>query len=154
MSVFSESRGTNQAPSRCGYHWGVARNMELEQAVDEEPSVTILVVEDEPLLRMAVAESLRECPSVVVVEARTADEAWQYLENYGPVDAVFTDHRMPGEMTGSQLAARVRKQYPSTGILVTSAYYDGTEWTEPVLPKPYDFESTLSRIVRLAREKG
>ena len=59
----------------------------------------ILVVEDEPLIRFVIAEALREL-GVSVVEAASADEAWQYLTAVGSADLVFTDHRMPGSMTG------------------------------------------------------
>ena len=53
----------------------------------------ILLVEDEPLIRFAMAEALREL-GVSVVEAASADEAWQYL-TAGAADLVFTDHQMP-----------------------------------------------------------
>jgi CheY-like chemotaxis protein len=62
----------------------------------------ILVVEDEALIRFDMAEALRGL-GVSVVEAASADEAWQYLTDGGSVDLVFTDHRMPGSMTGGQL---------------------------------------------------
>jgi CheY-like chemotaxis protein len=55
----------------------------------------ILVVEDEPFVRFAMADALREL-GVCVVEASSADEAWHYLTAGGSVDLVFTDHRMPG----------------------------------------------------------
>jgi CheY-like chemotaxis protein len=59
----------------------------------------ILVVEDEALIRFVIADALREL-GASVVEAASADEAWQYLTAGGSVDLVFTDHRMPGSMTG------------------------------------------------------
>jgi CheY-like chemotaxis protein len=77
----------------------------------------ILVVEDEALIRFAIAEALREL-GVSVVEAASADEAWQSLTAGGSVDLVFTDHRMPGCLTGGQLATRIRLQYPSVVVIV------------------------------------
>src|SRR5580692_10518860 len=82
----------------------------------------ILVVEDEALIRFAIAEALREL-GVSVVEAASADEAWQYLTAGGSVDLVFTDHRMPGSMSGARLAARIRTQY-RIAVVVTSAFFD------------------------------
>jgi CheY-like chemotaxis protein len=67
---------------------------EIESASQSE-RVRILVVEDEALIRFAIAEALREL-GVSVVEAASADEAWQYLTAGGSVDLVFTDHRMRG----------------------------------------------------------
>jgi two-component system, response regulator PdtaR len=119
-------------------------------------SARILVVEDEPLIRFAMAEALREL-GVSVVEAASADEAWQYLTAGGSVDLVFTDHRMPGSMTGGQLATRIRRQYPSLVVIVTSAYFDDRGWSEPVVPKPYNPFETATALAERAlnrRQKG
>lgn len=116
--------------------------------------MTILVVEDEFFIRMDIADTLREKPGVIVIEARTADDGWEYIATNGPVDVLFTDHRLPGFMTGSQLAARVSQEYPMTKVVVTSAHFDGTEWTGPVLDKPYDSNKIAANLVELARKKG
>ncbi len=68
----------------------------------------ILVVEDEPIIRLYIAEALREM-GAVVIEAGTADEAWAFLTTGADVDLVFTDHRMPGAMSGAELATRSLK---------------------------------------------
>ena len=65
--------------------------MELEEPNTGESAMIVLVVEDEALIRVVVSDLLRETPGVTVVEAATADEAWHYLQNHGPVDVVFTD---------------------------------------------------------------
>ena len=119
--------------------------------IDGRP-VVIMVVEDEALIRFDVAELLREQSGVTVIEAATADEAWAYLRSHGGIDLVFTDHRMPGEMTGGQLAAKITEGYPSTTVVVTSAHFDGPEWKGPVLPKPYDNERVAMQLVRIARQ--
>ena len=113
----------------------------------------ILVVEDEALIRFAIAEALREL-GVSVVEAASADEAWQYLTAGGSVDLVFTDHRMPGSMTGGQLATRVRLQYPSLVVIVTSGYFDDRGWSEPIVPKPYNPFETATALAERARNRG
>jgi CheY-like chemotaxis protein len=117
----------------------------------------ILVVEDEALIRFAMCEALRDL-GVSVVEAASADEAWQYLTAGGSVDLVFTDHRMPGSMTGSQLAARIRQQYPNLIVIVTSAHFDDRGWSEPVLKKPYKLletaESLAERALRSRKNEG
>jgi CheY-like chemotaxis protein len=116
-------------------------------------SPRILLVEDEPLIRFALAEALREL-GVSVVEVASADEAWHYLTGGGAADLVFTDHRMPGSMTGSQLAAWIRRRYPLLGVIVTSGYFNDREWQEPILPKPYDLLKTAAALAELAIGDG
>jgi CheY-like chemotaxis protein len=110
-------------------------------------SARILVVEDEPFVRFAMAEALREL-GVSVVEASSADEAWSYLTAGGSADLVFTDHRMPGSMTGAQLAVRIRRQY-GIAVVVTSTFFNDLEWSEPFVAKPYDL---FAIAIALAKE--
>ncbi len=112
----------------------------------------ILVVEDEPLIRFAIAEALREL-GVSVVEAASAEEAWRYLMSGESVDLVFTDHRMPGSMTGAQLAIRIRREYPSLVVIVTSAYFDDQGWSEPVIEKPYNLFEVANALTERARDR-
>jgi two-component system, response regulator PdtaR len=112
----------------------------------------ILVVEDEPLIRFAIAEALREL-GVSVVEAASAEEAWRYLMSGESVDLVFTDHRMPGSMTGAQLAIRIRREYPSLVVIVTSAYFDDQGWSEPVVAKPYNLDEIAAALTQQARDR-
>lgn len=124
-------------------------------AVQSGP-VQILVVEDEPLIRFVIAEALRELDAGVV-EAATADEAWDYLQSGAPIDLVFTDHRMPGSMSGAELALRVQEEYPGIEIVLTSAHYQSMESSLPVLNKPYNLFNTASDLVRRAlqgRQRG
>jgi CheY-like chemotaxis protein len=111
-------------------------------------AVRILVVEDEAFIRFAMAEALRE-KGVSVVEAASADEAWQYLTAGGSVDLVFTDHRMPGSMTGAQLAARITTQY-RIAVIVTSAFFNDLEWSEPIVVKPYNLFEIATKLVKEA----
>ncbi len=79
----------------------------------------VLLVEDEVLIRAMLAEELR-LSGVCVVEAANADEAWNYLQAGGAADLVFSDIQMPGSMDGFELAKRIRTQYPSLKIILTS----------------------------------
>lgn len=110
----------------------------------------ILVVEDEALIRFAIAEALRE-QGASVVEAASADEAWQYLKSGGSVGLVFTDHKMPGSMTGAELAARVSQNYPSVVVVIASGYFNDETWSEPVIDKPYNLYETATALVERAR---
>jgi CheY-like chemotaxis protein len=127
-------------------------SLEDPEAAPQAARARILVVEDEPLIRFAIAEALRE-EGGSVIEAATADEAWRYLSGGEPVDLIFTDHRMPGSMTGAQLAVQVRRQYPSVEVVVTSGAFDASEWTEPIKKKPYLLTKTAGELMQLALAK-
>lgn len=71
----------------------------------------------------------------------------------GGVDVVFTNHRMPGSLTGAQLASKVSDRYPDIRVVVTSAFYDGIEWNGLVLPKPCDLDATVAMLVATAKEE-
>jgi CheY-like chemotaxis protein len=80
----------------------------------------ILLVENDAMVRYPIAEALREL-GISVVEAATADEAWEHLRIAGStVDLVFTDYNMPGSMTGEELASRTSQQYPHIPTIITS----------------------------------
>ena len=112
----------------------------------------ILVVEDEILIRLMICDGLRDTGEALVISAASADEAWDYLvAEDGSVDLVFTDHRMPGTLTGAQLAAKVSMRFPNIRVVVTSGFFDGSEWKGPVLPKPYDLDETVAMLVKDAR---
>jgi CheY-like chemotaxis protein len=81
---------------------------------------SILLVEDEVVLRALLAETLRAA-GFSIVEAANADEAWAYLHAAGGgVDLLFSDVSMPGSMDGIGLMARVREAFPKIKILITS----------------------------------
>src|ERR1700756_2939643 len=79
----------------------------------------ILVVEDDILARVTVADYLRDA-GYTVIEAANAAEALQIFASGEPVDVVFTDIQMPGAMDGLMLARWVRDHHPETEVLVTS----------------------------------
>ena len=77
------------------------------------------MVDDEPLVRMLLADQLR-ADGFVVIEASQAEEALDFFLTGEPVDLVFTDIRMPGGMTGVELAARVKAARAEVRIILTS----------------------------------
>ena len=81
--------------------------------------MTILVVEDEHLIRMGATAALI-ARGFVVLEAANADEAITLLDVGTDVSTVFTDIQMPGSMDGVKLAESVRKQWPEMTIVITS----------------------------------
>jgi two-component system, response regulator PdtaR len=91
--------------------------------VIDAPSVNfppvVLVVEDEPLLRMLAIEVVEEA-GFVAIEARDADEAVALLESRSDIALLFTDINMPGSMDGLKLAHAVRGRWPPIKILLVS----------------------------------
>jgi two-component system, response regulator PdtaR len=79
----------------------------------------VLVVEDEPLLRMMAVEVVEEA-GFVALEAANADEAVALLESRLDIALLFTDIDMPGSMDGLKLAHAVRGRWPPIKILVVS----------------------------------
>jgi CheY-like chemotaxis protein len=110
----------------------------------------ILLVEDDPLVRFPIAEALRDL-GISVVEAATADEAWEHLRIAGSsVDLVFTDYNMPGSMTGEELASRVSQQYPCIETVITSGGSGGPLDASRFLEKPYDLFKTANALAKRA----
>ena len=110
----------------------------------------VLIVEDEPLIRMHAADLLEE-DGFEVLEAANARAALAMLEKrHGDVAALFTDVDMPGDMNGLELAGVVYSRWPHIAILVTS----GVVRTVGTLPgsgvflgKPYASAAPV-RIIR------
>lgn len=79
----------------------------------------VLIVEDEPLLRILAVEVVEEA-GFVAIEARDADEAVVLLEGRTDIALLFTDINMPGSMDGLKLAHAVRNRWPPIKILIVS----------------------------------
>jgi CheY-like chemotaxis protein len=117
------------------------------------PDPTVLIVEDEVLIRMSVADYLRHC-GYRVIEANNADEAVEILTG-AHVDVVFTDVNMPGSRDGFGLARWVRRERPGVKVIITSGVGRATQEAAklcedgPLLDKPYVHEELEQRIRRL-----
>ncbi len=79
----------------------------------------VLVVEDEPLIRLAAVD-LVESAGFVALEATNADQAIAILEANRDIRLVFTDMDMPGSMNGVKLAQYVRNRWPPIHLIVAS----------------------------------
>ena len=114
----------------------------------------VLVVEDDILVRVTVADYLRDA-GYKVIEAANAAEALQIFACGEPVDVVFTDIQMPGAMDGLMLARWVRDHHPETEVLVTSGkgrdgVSSGLIADDAFFPKPYRLDAVAARIGALA----
>ncbi|WP_376988627.1 response regulator [Bosea sp. R86505] len=100
----------------------------------------MLIVDDEPLIRMDLADMVRDAGHVVL-EAADADEAIALLEAHPAIRILVTDIEMPGSMNGLKLAAAVRDRWPPVAIIVTSGRIQPAAHQMPAaavfLDKPY-----------------
>jgi CheY-like chemotaxis protein/two-component sensor histidine kinase len=110
---------------------------------------TVLLIDDEDLVRLSIADMLADL-GYSVVEAASAEEALRLLEGSLDPDIVITDHLMPG-MAGTELARRIRSERPEVKVLVVSGYAE-TAGIAPDLPrlvKPFknaDLVETLAKL--------
>ena len=100
----------------------------------------VLVVEDEPLVRMVAAESLEDA-GFEVIEAESAADALRILSSRSDVGVLFTDVNMPGDIDGVELARLVHERWPALRIVVTSGkdHLKKSELPDDgrFVPKPY-----------------
>ncbi|HLK61140.1 MAG TPA: ATP-binding protein [Chthonomonadaceae bacterium] len=132
---------------------GVA--MPLEETPDALPrgAETIFLVEDEPLVRDMAARALRK-QGYRVIEAASGAEALQKADAYpGPISLLLTDVIMPN-MSGKELAERLRAEGKVTKVLYASGYTDNIIMREGMLepgvillPKPF----SPARLIRTVR---
>jgi two-component system, response regulator PdtaR len=120
----------------------------------EAPHPTVLVVEDDILVRTVISAYLREY-GLEVVEAGNADEAARILTVGVKVDLVFSDVNMPGTMDGLGLATWMHDSHPHTKMILTSGVVQMTAQSGktgaygPILPKPYRCEDVARRICEM-----
>ena len=86
-----------------------------------EARARVLVVEDEPIVRIDLAEFLSDA-GFEVLEAANADEAIVLLESLSDIRAIITDVDMPGSMDGLRLAQAVADRWPPVRIIVVSGH--------------------------------
>jgi DNA-binding NtrC family response regulator len=111
----------------------------------------ILVVEDEPLVRVNAAEMIEEA-GWRALEAENSAEALRVLADHRDVAVLFTDINMPGDMDGLALADCVHKLHPQIELVVTSGKAVIADAALPdagtFLRKPYGYEELTEAIER------
>jgi DNA-binding response OmpR family regulator len=104
------------------------------------PFMSLLIVEDEHLILDFVCAEITDA-GLEAVGATSADEALRLLESTTGITALVTDINMPGSMDGLQLAAEVRKRWPSINIVITSGRRQPSIFEMPrgaaFVPKPF-----------------
>jgi CheY-like chemotaxis protein len=113
---------------------------------------TLLVVEDEPLLRIDLADMLSNM-GYTVLAAPDSEAAIKLLETCPKIIAVITDRNMPGTMDGLALAHVVRKRWPPCALLMVSGEHRPSENEFPAgmrfLSKPVNAPSLQATLEEL-----
>jgi len=112
----------------------------------------ILLVEDDDEVAALVGEMLCQL-GYAVTRAASAAGALGALANGRPVDVVFSDIMMPGDMDGVALACEIRTRRPGLPVLLTSGYAEASRRAAEaqglqVLPKPYRLEDLAMALER------
>jgi signal transduction histidine kinase/CheY-like chemotaxis protein len=115
-------------------------------AILMQESGSVLFVEDDPLVREAVAGGLRQAGFTVRV-AENGDAALALLDAGLQVDVVFSDVVMPGGLSGIDLARALRRRWPELPVVLATGYTERRVALPdvPILAKPYD----IAQAVRL-----
>ena len=118
---------------------------------DREAPRSILLTEDEPLVRHCIAQELRDI-GYVVYEAQEAVDALSVLEREA-VDLLITDIRMPGAVDGLQLARRTREEHPETRVVLLSGNITReTDRFDGVFTKPVRMSDLIAAVKKLLPE--
>lgn len=92
----------------------------MMSAVPNSRAPRVLVVDDEPSIRSFVSRALTHAGYGVVV-ASDGSEALQFVEAQPPFDLFIVDMSMP-QMSGDELARRLRRRYPDVKVLYCTGY--------------------------------
>lgn len=149
-------------------HRGVGTNVEIWLPISDAPlelattvaqaaqrgvqAGTVLLVDDEELVRVSTADMLGDL-GFEVIEAKSAEDALLLIREGFRPDLLVTDHLMPG-MNGTDLARIVQAEQPDTRILLVSGYAE-TEGVAPDLPrltKPFRNDELAAILAALLPE--
>jgi CheY-like chemotaxis protein len=122
---------------------------ERRMGMDRPNVSTVLVVEDDPFQRMAIAEDLEEA-GCTVVDAFNAEEALDILKRNDEISALVTDVQMAGDLDGVALARLVKDLWPEVAVIITSGLVAVSENELPTgvvfMPKPIVPERLVEEV--------
>ncbi len=121
----------------------------LEEAQPVSPATDskrrILIVDDEEFVALTLREGLEKLPNCEVAVSLSGQQALQLFEQQ-PFDLLITDYKMP-DLDGVTLASYIRQHYPTTGIIMITAYsYDLIQEPEAAVA----IQKVLNKPVRMA----
>lgn len=125
--------------------------------MSEDAQDVVLVVEDEPSIRMVLRDYLAGEGYHVLV-AEDGQQAFEILASKPHLDLIVTDFRLPGGISGVQIAEPALKLRPDLKVIFISGYpadirESGSPiaFNAPILAKPFDLDTLGSQIQDLLR---
>ena len=110
---------------------------------------SVLVIEDEPVLRIDLIDMLED-HGFQVVEATSVENAIAILEVRSDIRIVYMDLDMPRGVDGVKIAAAIRDRWPPIEIILTASRVDGARIQLPVrakfFPKPINAAQVMSAV--------
>jgi CheY-like chemotaxis protein len=145
-------------------HWAQAGDeAKPETAMPGEPAgagETVLIVEDEALVRMLIVEVLEDL-GYASLEAGDAASALRVIESGVRIDLLITDVGLPGSMNGRQLADAAREMRPDLKVLFITGYAQnaaiGNGVLEPgmaMMTKPFALDALATKIHAMIEDAG
>jgi CheY-like chemotaxis protein len=119
------------------------------------PTSTILVVEDDNIVRMLIVDVLEEL-DYSVLEAADGKDALAHLRDAQKIiDLLMTDQGLP-DMNGRDLATEARKLRPSLPVLFASGYAENIEVPEGmnVIGKPFSIDQLRDKVKGILGQKA
>jgi signal transduction histidine kinase/ActR/RegA family two-component response regulator len=162
VRIYSE---VNQGTTMCLYlprHYGEEADkpsaLATRTAARPQADHTILVVDDEPSIRMLLTDALEEI-GFNVLEAHDGPTGLNILQSEATIDLLITDVGLPGGMNGRQLADAARTTRPALKVLFITGYAEnaiiGNGQLAPgmqVLTKPFVVEALSSRVLDMIKD--
>jgi len=112
----------------------------------------VLLVEDEPIMRMLMIEMISD-HGYTVLEAHSGRSGLSVVESGARLDLLITDVGLPGGMDGRQLADAVRQQRPNLKVLFITGYAETAslgngqrEQGIEIMIKPFTVDAFLAKV--------
>jgi PAS domain S-box-containing protein len=163
VRIYSEvGQGTTVKIYLPRYHGEDSANDEVEQQSQSMPvsgaGETVLVVDDEPTVRMLIGDTLEEL-GYTGIEAGDAAAGLKILQSDARIDLLITDVGLPGGMNGKQMADAARVARPGLKVLFITGYAENAAISnghlEPgmhVMSKPFAMEHLAMQIRSIIEE--
>jgi signal transduction histidine kinase/ActR/RegA family two-component response regulator len=128
-------------------------------APPEAASETVLIVDDEPTVRMLVVDALGD-RGYACIEAEDGPAGLRILQTDERIDLLITDVGLPGGLNGRQVADAARALRPELKVLFITGYAENAALNQghvergmEVLTKPFAVDDLVNRVVRMLGEK-
>jgi CheY-like chemotaxis protein len=162
VRIYSEvGEGTTVKIYLPRHHGKVTEDSPVPERIEvprAEGGETVLVVDDEPTVRMLIADTLAEL-GYQAIEAGDGASGLRVLESDARIDLLITDIGLPGGMNGKQLVDKARAKRPKLKVLFITGYAENAAISnghlEPgmhMLSKPFAIEKLATRIKAIIGE--